>query len=111
MASTSVPLSTPTVPHQAGGLVASPEEKASLKSPSPASALPRPYNSMSPVAGDVPPPRGGVANWLLVDTFNLTPTCTIESSALNVVVCSDVQTEWLSDLIKETATNYPHWPK
>ena len=62
------------VGHSAGALVTSTEKKAGLKSPSPVSIQPRPCNSMSPVAGDVPPPRGGVANWLLVDTLNLTKT-------------------------------------
>ena len=74
MASTSAPLSTPTAPHHAGVLGTYPEEKACLKSPSPVPIQPRPCNFMSPVAGDVPPPRGGVANWLLVGTLNLTKT-------------------------------------
>ena len=72
MSVTSPKLPTSQIPDNGGVSSTSMEAKCSLKSPSTVAVLPRPCNSMSPVAGEVPPERGGVGKWLLVDKLNLT---------------------------------------
>lgn len=72
MAATSASLPTSHISDNGCVSATSLEAKYSLKSPCTVPVLPRPCTSMSPVAGEVPTERGGVANWLLVDKLNLT---------------------------------------
>lgn len=72
MGASSPKLPTTHFSDNAGASSTSLEEKHSLMSPRTVAVLPSPCNSMSPVAGEVPPARGGVGQWLLVDKLDLT---------------------------------------